>query len=203
MARYTGPRSKVSRRFGIPIFGPSKALERRAYPPGVHGPKGRRKQSDYAVALGEKQKLRMTYGLMEKQFRLYYETALRKRGITGVTLLQLLEGRLDNIVFRLGLAISRRYARQMVTHGHIKVNGRKVSIPGYQCKVGDIVEVRENPKSRAMATKSLEASQLQPVPEWLSLQKEAFKGTVNRIPTREEINPVANEQLVVELYSRS
>lgn len=203
MARYTGPRSKISRRFGTPIFGPSKALERRNYPPGVHGAKGRRKKSDYAVALGEKQKLRYTYGLMERQFRRYYEQALNKRGVTGENMLQLLELRLDNIVFRLGFAKTRRLARQMVTHGHIFVNGNKVSIASYSCKPGDIVSVKDSPKSRQMATLNLEASQLSPVPDWLSLQKEAFKGTVARVPTREEIAPVANEQLIVELYSRS
>jgi small subunit ribosomal protein S4 len=203
MARYTGPRSKVSRRFGIPIFGTSKALERRNYPPGVHGNKGRRKQTDYAVALGEKQKLKMAYGVLERQFRRYYEIALKKRGITGETLLQLLETRADNIVYRLGFATTRRLARQMVTHGHIRINGKKVSIPSYNCKQSDVIEVKDNPKSRQMAHRSLEASQLQPVPDWLSLQKESFKGTIARIPTREEIAPIANEQLVVELYSRS
>lgn len=203
MARYTGPRSKISRRFGIPIFGASKALERRNYPPGVHGAKGRRKQSDYAIALGEKQKLKYTYGVLERQFRRYYEAALRKRGITGVVLMQLLEQRLDNVVFRLGFATSRRFARQMITHGHIRVNGRKVAIPSFSCKAGDVVEVKESTKARQMATRSLEAASLAPVPEWLSLQKEFFKGTVARIPAREEIGSVANEQLVVELYSRS
>ncbi|MFH1067047.1 MAG: 30S ribosomal protein S4 [bacterium] len=203
MARYTGPRSRISRRFGTPLFGPSKALERRNYPPGVHGAKGRRKKSDYAVALGEKQKLRYMYGLMERQFRRYYEQALNKRGITGENLLQLLELRLDNVVFRLGFAKTRRLARQMATHGHILVNDRKVTIPSYSCKAGDVISVKETPKARQMATLNLEASQLAPMADWLSLQKEAFKGTVARVPTREEIAPVANEQLVVELYSRS
>jgi small subunit ribosomal protein S4 len=201
MARYTGPRSKVSRRFGIPIFGEDKALEKRPYPPGVHGAR-RRKLSDYAVALGEKQKLKFMYGVLEKQFRRYFDIAQRKRGVTGDTLLQLLETRLDNVVYRLGLATTRRLARQVVTHGHVLVNGRKVSIPSYACREGDVVEMANNPKSRQIAVNSLEASQLNPVPEWLTLDRDNFKGTVARIPTREEIGPVVNERLVVELCSR-
>ncbi|MBC8095816.1 MAG: 30S ribosomal protein S4, partial [Akkermansiaceae bacterium] len=127
MARYTGPKAKISRRFGVPIFGPSKALERKNYGPGMHGPKGsRRKQSEYAVALAEKQKLRYQYGLLERQFRRYFQTALTRRGVTGQILLQLLETRLDNVVFRLGFANSRSAARQLVSHGHVTVNGRKV-----------------------------------------------------------------------------
>ena len=202
MARYTGPRSKVSRRFGVPIYGPSKALENRPFPPGFHGAKSRRKQSEYGVAMGEKQKLKHMYGVLEKQFRRYYETALQRRGITGETLLQLLETRLDNIVFRLGFATTRRLARQLVTHGHIRVNGRRVNIASYNCRQGDVVEVRDVPKSRRLATNSLEASQLNPAPDWLTLDKDTFKGTVARIPTREEIAPIVNERLVVELYSR-
>jgi small subunit ribosomal protein S4 len=177
MARYTGPRSKVSRRFGIPIFGEDKALEKRPYPPGVHGAR-RRKLSDYAVALGEKQKLKFMYGVLEKQFRRYFDIAQRKRGVTGDTLLQLLETRLDNVVYRLGLATTRRLARQVVTHGHVLVNGRKVSIPSYACREGDVVEMANNPKSRQIAVNSLEASQLNPVPEWLTLDRDNFKGTV-------------------------
>jgi len=202
MARYTGPRSKISRRFGVPIYGPSKALERRNFPPGVHGPKSRRKLSEYGTALGEKQKLKYMYGVMEKQFRRYYEIAVQKRGVTGDTLLQLLETRLDNVVFKLGFATSRRLARQMVTHGHMRVNGRKASIASMNLKAGDVVEVKDNPKSRRMATMSLEASQLSPVPGWLTLDKDLFKGSVVRIPSREEIAPIVNERLVVELYSR-
>ncbi|MCS7064598.1 MAG: 30S ribosomal protein S4 [Methylacidiphilales bacterium] len=202
MARYTGPRTKKSRRFGAALFGPHKALERRNYPPGVHGIKGRKKQSDYAVALGEKQKLRYTYGILERQFRRYFEIASRKRGVTGDILLQLLETRLDNVVFRLGLASSRRAARQFVLHRHILVNGRVVNIPSFQVKTGDVIEVRDRPKSRAYAARSLEAMQLSPVPDWLVIDKEQFRGEVKRLPTREEIAPVANEQLVVELYSR-
>ena len=135
MARYTGPKTKISRRYGVPLFGPAKALERKNYPPGMHGPKGsRRKQSEYAIALAEKQKLRYQYGLLERQFRRYFQTALTRRGVTGETLLQLLETRLDNVVYRLGFANSRSAARQMVSHGHVHVNGRKVNVSSYNVK---------------------------------------------------------------------
>jgi small subunit ribosomal protein S4 len=203
MARYKGPRVRISRRFGQPIFGPSKYLERRAYPPGVHGPKkSRRKQSDYGLGLAEKQKLRYQYGLMEAQFRRMFEKALKKRGVTGETLLQLLETRLDNVVFRIGFATTRPAARQMVTHGHIRVNGRKVSSPSFNVKPGDVIEVRETPATRQLATKSLESAQVRPVPSWINFTKEAFKGQVVRIPSRDEIQPIVNEQLIVEFYSR-
>ena len=203
MARFTGPKTRVSRRYGVPIFGPSKALERKNYPPGIHGPKGsRRKQSEFAIALGEKQKLRYMYGLMERQFRRYFETALRRRGITGETLLQLLETRLDNVVFRLGFANTRRGARQLVGHGHVAVNGTKVDISSFNVKAGDTVTVREKPKSKQLATRNLELTQIVPVPDWLTINREAMSGTVARIPSREEIAPIVNEQLIVELYSR-
>jgi small subunit ribosomal protein S4 len=202
MARYTGPRTKKSRRYGVPLFGPHKALERRNFPPGMHGDKGRRKQSEYAIALGEKQKLRIMYGLLERQFRRYYETALSRRGVTGEIMLQLLETRLDNVVFRLGLANSRRAARQMVNHGHIAVNGRKVSIASYNTKIGDVVEVRNNAVSRQLGTRGLNATQITAVPDWLVIDKDSFKGEVKRIPSREEIAPIVNEQLIIELYSR-
>jgi small subunit ribosomal protein S4 len=203
MARYKGPRVRISRRFGQPIFGPSKYLERRAYPPGVHGPKkSRRKQSDYGLGLAEKQKLRYQYGLMEAQFRRMFEKALKKRGVTGETLLQLLETRLDNVVFRIGFATTRPGARQMVTHGHIRVNGRKVSSPSFNVKPGDVIEVRETPATRQLATKSLESAQVRPVPGWINFTRDAFKGQVVRIPSRDEIQPIVNEQLIVEFYSR-
>jgi len=202
MARYTGPRVRISRRFGIPIFGPSKYLERRAYGPGVHGPKSRRKHTDYGLGLIEKQKLRYYYGLMEKQFRGVYEKALRRRGVTGEQMLQILETRLDNVVFHLGFANTRAAARQMVSHGHITVKGRKVSIPSYALKVNDVIEVKNNNVSRQLATKGLEVAASRSVPDWLLLSKEEFKGTVMRVPTREEIQPIANEQAVVEFYSR-
>ncbi|MEK7781683.1 MAG: 30S ribosomal protein S4 [Verrucomicrobiota bacterium] len=202
MARYKGPRVRISRRFGIPIFGNSKYLERRNYPPGVHGPKSRRKLTDYGMGLVEKQKLRYYYGLMEKQFRGVYEKALKRRGVTGEQMLQILETRLDNVVFHLGFGTTRAAARQMVNHGHITVNGRKVSIPSYALKVNDVIVAKDNTVSRQMATKSLELSTSRSVPDWLSLSKDEFKGVVMRIPTRDEINPIANEQAVVEFYSR-
>jgi small subunit ribosomal protein S4 len=203
MARYTGPKSKISRRYGIALFGPSKALERKNYPPGMHGPKGsRRKQSDYATALAEKQKLRHQYGLMERQFRRYFETALRKRGVTGETLLQMLETRLDNVVYRLGFANSRSAARQLVSHGHVTVNSRKVNVASYNLKAGDTITIKEKPGSRRLVTRNLELTQIQPVPDWLVAEKDQFQGKMVRVPSREEIAPVVNEQLVVELYSR-
>ena len=202
MARYTGPRSKISRRFGVPIFGTSKALERKNYPPGQHGAKGRRKQSEYGVAIGEKQKLRYTYGLLERQFRRCFEIARKKRGVTGEILLQLLESRLDNVVYRLGFAPTRRQARQMVSHGHVLVNGRRVTVPSFSVKSGQEIGICNTPKARQMATRNLEASQLNPMPTWMTLDRDAFKGVLTRIPTRDEIQPIANEQLVVELYSR-
>ncbi|MDZ4789543.1 MAG: 30S ribosomal protein S4 [Blastochloris sp.] len=201
MARYTGPRSKISRRFGMDIFGGSKALERRNYPPGVHGQK-RRKSSEYGLALAEKQKLKFTYGVLEAQFRRYFEIAAEKRGITGDTLLALLETRLDNVIYRLGFAKTRRLARQFVTHGHAKVNGAKAAIPSFNCKPGDIIEIRANAKSRQIVTTSIDASQLRVVPDWVTVDTTALKGTVVRQPTREEIGINVNERLVVELFSR-
>jgi small subunit ribosomal protein S4 len=202
MARYTGPRVRVTRRFGIPIFGPTKYLERRNYPPGMHGPKSRRKLTDYGMGLVEKQKLRYYYGLLERQFRGVYERALRRRGVTGEQMLQILETRLDNVVYHLGFANSRAAARQLVGHGHVKVNGRKVSIPSFALKVSDVIEIKDSARSRQIATKNLESATSRAVPDWLSLSKDAFKGTVMRIPTMEEINPIANVQAVVEFYSR-
>jgi small subunit ribosomal protein S4 len=202
MARYTGPRVRISRRFGIPIFGPSKYLERKNYGPGVHGPKSRRKNTDYALGLIEKQKLRYYYGLMERQFRGVYERALRRRGVTGVTLLQILETRLDSVVCNLGFANTRPAARQLISHGHVKVNGRKVNIPSFAVKVNDLIEMKDSNVSRQMATRNLELATSRAVPDWLSLAKEAFKGTMLRIPSREDIQPIANEQAVVEFYSR-
>jgi small subunit ribosomal protein S4 len=202
MARYTGPRTRLSRRFGIPLFGPDKYLERRNYGPGVHGPKSRRKHTDYGLGLIEKQKLRYFYGLMERQFRGVYEKALKRRGVTGEQMLQILETRLDNVVYHLGFAITRAAARQMVSHGHVKVNGRKVNVPSYALKVNDVIEVRESNVSRQLATKNLELSTSKVVPDWLTLNKDAFKGSVLRVPTRDEIHPIANEQAIVEFYSR-
>jgi small subunit ribosomal protein S4 len=186
----------------VPIFGPTKYLERRNYGPGMHGPKSRRKSTDYGLGLIEKQKLRYYYGLLERQFRGVYEKALRRRGVTGEQMLQILETRLDNVVYHLGFGNTRAQARQMVNHGHIKVNGRKVNIPSYALKVNDVLEVKDTNVSRQMATRSLESSTSRNVPDWLALDRNAFKGTVMRIPTRAEIQPIANEQAVVEFYSR-
>ena len=202
MARYTGPRVRISRRFGIPIFGPTKYLERLNYGPGVHGPKSRRKTTEYGEGLNEKQKLRYFYGLMEKQFRGVYEKALRRRGVTGEIMLQILETRLDNVVYQLGFGSTRAAARQMVNHGHILVNGRKAAIASFALKVNDVITVKNNNVSKQLATKGLETSTSRAVPDWLSLNKEELKGVVMRIPTRDEIQPIANEQAVVEFYSR-
>ncbi|MEZ5300629.1 MAG: 30S ribosomal protein S4 [Verrucomicrobiales bacterium] len=203
MARYTGPTDKISRRFGVALFGPSKAMERRAYGPGQHGARSaRRKQSDYAIALAEKQKLRFQYGVLEKQFRRYYAEAARRRGVTGEIMLQLLESRLDNIVYRLGFANSRRAARQFVNHGHVLVNGSRVDIPSYQCKAGDEISIKESPRSQQVAMRFLDMTQGTPLPDWMGLDRDNLKGTYVRVPSREEIDPLVNEQLIVELYSR-
>jgi small subunit ribosomal protein S4 len=202
MARYTGPRVRISRRFGVPIFGSSKYLERKNYAPGMHGPKARRKKTDYALGLDEKQKLRYYYGLQERQFHGVYQRALKQRGVTGETMLQILETRLDNVVYQLGFSNTRAGARQMVSHGHVMVNGKKVSIPSYSLRVNDVVEVKNTSVSRQIATRGLEISTSRTVPDWVSLDKNAFKGTVLRIPTREDIHPIANDQAVVEFYSR-
>ena len=202
MARYTGPRVRMSRRFGVEIFGASKYFERREYGPGVHGPKSRRKTTDYGMGLIEKQKLRYYYGLMERQFRRVYEQALKRRGVTGEQMLQILETRLDNVAYHLGFANTRAAARQLVAHGHVRVNGRKVNIPSFGLKVNDVVEIKNSNAARQLAVKNLESAASRAVPDWLSLDKEALKGVVMRIPTRDEIQPIANEQAVVEFYSR-
>ena len=202
MARYTGPKTKVSRRYGVLLAGSARAFENKAYPPGQHGPKGsRRKISEYGTALAEKQKLRFQYGVLERQFRRYFETALKTRGITGLILLQILETRLDNVVYRLGFAKTRAGARQLVAHGHISLNGRKTDISSATLKIGDVVAVRSKDGSKRLAQRGLEQTQIVEPPDWLLVDKENLSGKVVRIPTREEINPVVNEQLVVELYS--
>ncbi len=203
MARYTGPRAKISRRFGVSLFGPSKAFERRNFPPGQHGVRaGRKKKSEYSVALGEKQKLRFQYGVLEKQFRGYYEEASRRRGITGTILLQLLECRLDNVIYRAGFANSRQAARQAVNHGHVQVNGRTVDIPSYQVKSGDIIKIGGKPSSQRLISRMTDLTQAMPVKDWLTVDKDKLEATVSRIPDREDIDPLVNEQLIVELYSR-
>ncbi|MAI43684.1 MAG: 30S ribosomal protein S4 [Puniceicoccaceae bacterium] len=202
MSRYTGPTTRINRRFSQAIFAPTKAFERKPHLPGQHGPRLRRKLSDYAIGLNEKQKLRYMYGMTEKQFRLTFERAKSKRGVTGEIFLQMLECRLDNVVYRLGLAKSRAAARQFVGHGHIVANGKKTDIASFSVKEGDEIEVRERTSSRQLATQSLEGSQARIVPEWLNLNTDSLKATVNRIPSVDETEQSINVQLIVEYYSR-
>ncbi len=202
MARYTGPTTRISRRFGQPIFGATKAFEKRNFPPGQHGPKLRRKFSEYAIGLNEKQKLRYIYGLLERQFRRVFENAKKERGITGERFLQLLETRLDSVIYLLGFAKSRASARQFVNHGHIRVNGHKVDIASYNVQPGDEIEVKNTPTSRQLAQRNIEENRSRNVPGWLTLNAEVFKATITRLPTRDEMEPGINEQLIVEFYSR-
>lgn len=202
MARFTGPTTRINRRFGQAIFAPTKAFERKPHPPGQHGPRLRRKLSDYAIGLNEKQKLRFMYGMTEKQFRLTFEKAKNQRGVTGEIFLQMLECRLDSVVYRLGFAKSRSAARQFVGHGHVCVNGKKTDIASFQVKQGDEIEVRERSSSRQLATRSMEESTARTVPEWLSLNADSLKATVNRLPSAEETEAGINVQLIVEYYSR-
>ena len=202
MSRYTGPTTRINRRFSQAIFAPTKAFERKPHLPGQHGPRLRSKLSDSAIGLNEKQKLRYMYGMTEKQFRLTFERAKSKRGVTGEIFLQMLECRLDNVVYRLGLAKSRAAARQFVGHGHIVVNGKKTDIPSFSVKEGDEIEVRERTSSRQLAAQSIEGSQARIVPEWLNLNTDSLKATVNRIPSVDETEQSINVQLIVEYYSR-
>ena len=203
MARYTGPTAKISRRFGVELFGASKAFARRPFPPGQHGARaGRKKKSDYGIMLAEKQKLRFMYGVLEGQFRKYYEEASRRRGVTGDILLQLLELRLDNIIYRLNFATTRAAARQMVSHGHVTVNGKKVNIASYSCKPGDVISVAAKARSQALANRFVELSASATTPDWLEVDTTKLTGKVTRIPSVEEIAPIVNVQLIVELYSR-
>ena len=201
MARYTGPTSRIARRFGEPIFGPDKALAKKAYGPGQHGNQKRRgKQSEYGVQLMEKQKAKFTYGILEKQFSNLFKEALRRKGITGEMLLQICEMRLDNVVYRLGIAPTRRAARQLVTHKHITVNGENVNIPSNALKVGDQVTVRARSKSLETITNSIIASPNQM--EWLEWNGETQLGKVVAVPERIQIPENIKEQLIVELYSK-
>lgn len=201
MARYTGPKTKIARRFREPIFGPDKALERRSYGPGQHGPNKRRgKQSEYAVQLGEKQKAKYTYGILERQFSNLFKKASAMKGITGENLLILCESRLDNTVFRLGIAPSRRAARQLVSHKHITVNGKVVNIPSYTLKVGDVVGVREKSKSLEAITNSVAASNQKF--DWLEWNPSQMTGSMISVPSRDLIPENIKEQLIVELYSK-
>ena len=201
MARYTGPKTKIARKFGEAIFGDDKSFEKRNYPPGQHGNNRRRgKKSEYAIQLMEKQKAKYTYGILERQFRNMFEKATRSQGITGEVLLQLCESRLDNVVFRLGVAPSRRAARQLVSHRHITVNGELVNIPSYQLKAGDVVGVREKSKSLDAIQSSL--SNNSTVYEWITWNNEKKEGTYVSVPGRVQIPENINEQFIVELYSK-
>jgi len=202
MARYTGPKSKIARRFREPIFGPDKALERKNYPPGMHGASKRRgKQSEYAVQLMEKQKVKYTYGVLERQFENLFHTASAKEGITGENLLKFLEARLDNAVYRLGIAPTRSGARQLVGHKHITVNGSVVNIASYQLKAGDVIAVREKSKSLEAITNSVAGRRVNRY-SWLEWDAAELTGKFLNYPNRDEIPENIKENLIVELYSK-
>ena len=201
MARYTGPKTKIARKFKESIYGPDKSFEKKNYPPGIHGPNKRRfKTSEYGLQLQEKQKAKYTYGILEKQFRNLFEKASKKGGITGEVLLQLIEARLDNVVYRLGIARSRAQARQLVTHRHITVNGEVVNIPSYTLREGDLIGVRERSKSLEIVSDSL-ASRVNRY-SWLEWDNAALTGKFMNFPQRDEIPENIKEQLIVELYSK-
>ncbi|MBO2520888.1 MAG: 30S ribosomal protein S4 [Clostridia bacterium] len=209
MARYTGPVCRLCRREGEKLFLKGEKcytekcpVDRRPYPPGQHGQGRRPRLTEYGIHLREKQKLRRIYGVLERQFRRYYQEASRRKGVTGETLLQLLECRLDNVVYRLGFAPSRAAARQLVMHGHFTVNGKKMDIPSARVKVGDVIAVRERSRNIAMIKESVQAAQSRGVPDWLELDADGLKGTVKSLPTREQIDVRVQEHLIVEHYSR-
>jgi small subunit ribosomal protein S4 len=201
MARYTGPKTKIARKFGEAIFGEDKAFEKRNYPPGQHGNNRRRpKKSEYAIQLMEKQKAKFTYGILERQFRNLFDRASRSKGVTGEVLLQLCESRLDNVVYRLGIAPTRSAARQLVNHRHITLNGSVNNIPSTHIKQGDVVGVREKSKSLEVVERSV--AQSTTIQEWLSWNEATLEGTLVSVPTREQITENIKEQLIVELYSK-
>jgi len=201
MARYTGPKAKISRRFSEPVMGESKALQKKNYPPGQHGRTRKRKLSEYAIQLAEKQKAKYIYGLLERQFAHTFQKATRKKGITGEMLLQLLESRLDNTVYRLGIAPTRRAARQLVSHKHILVDGEVVNIPSYSVRPGQIIGVREKSKSLLVITSCLSIGAVKRYP-WLDWDTSEMAGKLINTPLRSEIPEKINEQLIVELYSK-
>lgn len=202
MARYTGPKSKIARKFREPIFGPDKVLDKKNYPPGMHGASKRRgKQSEYAIQLMEKQKVKYTYGVLERQFRNLFAKASSKQGVTGEVLLQLLEARLDNTVYRLGIAPTRSGARQLVSHKHITVNGEVVNIPSYQLRAGDVIAVREKSKTLEAITHSVESRKINKH-SWLEWQAHELTGKFINYPNRDEIPENIKESLIVELYSK-
>ncbi len=201
MARYTGPKTKIARKFGDPIFGPDRSFEKRNYPPGQHGfSRKRGKKSEYAIQLAEKQKAKYTYGILERQFANMFDKASRSKGITGEVLLQLCEARLDNVVFRMGIAPTRRAARQLVSHRHIIVNGEVLNIPSYSVKEGDVIGVREKSKSLEAITNSLASRQDKY--EWLEWNEALYEGKFLNTPQRAQIPENIKEQLIVELYSK-
>ncbi len=201
MARYTGPRHRACRRARTPLCQSKRCpVDRRPYPPGQHG-RGRSKESDYQIQLREKQKLRTMYGILERQFRRYYELANRQPGITGENLLRLLESRLDNVVWRVGFAATRPQARQLVNHGHFRVNGKKVDIPSYQVKVGDVITAKERSRELIVIQHAVDTLSHQ-IPEWLSVDASERKVTVISAPSRAQIDTAINEQMIVELYSK-
>ncbi len=202
MARYTGPKTKIARKFGDSIFGPDKSFEKKNYLPGQHGQnRRRRKQSEYGIQLKEKQKAKYTYGILEKQFSNLFKKASRSKGVTGEVLLQLLESRLDNVVYRLGLAPTRDGARQLVSHRHITVAGNVVSIPSYTLRSGDVVGVREKSKSLEVITESLGTARYSSS-SWLEWDSDSMTGKFLNVPEREDIPENIKEQLIVELYSK-
>ncbi len=202
MARYTGPKSKIARKFGEPIFGPDKVLSKKNYPPGQHGNGRKKKSSEYGIQLREKQKAKYTYGVLEKQFRNMFDKALASRGITGEVLLQMLESRLDNVVFRLGIAPTRAAARQLVSHRHIVVDGSVVNIPSYSLKPGQLVGVREKSKSLEVVSEALSGFNHSKYP-WIEWDQTAMTGKFLHIPERADIPENIKEQLIVELYSKN
>lgn len=200
MARYIGPKTKIARRFKDPIFGPDKSYEKKNYPPGQHGPNARRKKvSEYGIQLKEKQKAKYTYGVLERQFRNLFKKASSKKGITGEVLLQLIEARLDNTVYRLGIAPTRSAARQLVSHRHVTVNGKVVNIPSFSLRPGDVVGVRERSKSLEVVTDAIVSRINYP---WLEWDEDKFAGKFISFPERTDIPETINEQLIVELYSK-
>ena len=201
MARYTGPKTKISRRFGEPILGNGKWLNKNSNPPGMHGEKRKRKTlGEYALQLREKQKAKYTYGILEKQFRKTFEEAARRRGVTGENLIKLCEARLDNTVFRMGIAPSRPAARQLVSHKHIEVNGEVVNVPSCQLKPGDVITIKENSRSRSSITSVI--SPKNPKFTWIDFNETEMKGTFITYPERESVPENIKEQLIVELYSK-
>jgi len=201
MARYIGPKTKIARKFSDPIFGPDKYFEKRKFPPGQHGPNARRgKKSDYAYQLAEKQKAKYTYGILERQFSNIFKKASNSKMVTGVALLQFCELRLDNLVYRLGLANTRNGARQLVSHKHITVNNEVVNIPSYVVKMGDVISVRQKSKSLEAITTSI--SKNTNIIEWLDWDPQSMKGKLINIPNRDQIPENIKEQLIVELYSK-